>query len=88
MKQIIHINENTINTIVERIIREFEEMGLEEGDFIGDELETINDALSSIERKLQRNNLTGADEQSLGFVSSRVQEIRTALNQLLSDDWY
>ena len=77
-----------LDKIISEAIKKALNEDYEEEDFIGDELETIDQAVASIRQKMQGGNLAGADEQSLAFLEERVSQIETAVSELLSDDWY
>jgi hypothetical protein len=87
-KSVIKINENELRKIVSEAIQR--NLVKEGEEFIGDELQTIKNAVDSIKQKITGGNMPGSgyDPTSDYFLSSKIEELEGIVNELLSDTWH
>lgn len=82
------VSENRLRKIIAEAIRR--NLVKEEEEFIGDELQTIKNAVDSIKQKIAGGNMPGSgyDPTSDYFLSSKIEELEGIVNELLSDTWH
>ena len=87
-KNVVKINENELRKIVSEAIQR--NLVKEGEEFIGDELQTIKNAVDSIKQKIAGGNMPGSgyDPTSDYFLSSKIEELEGIVNELLSDTWH
>lgn len=82
------ISENALKKIVAESIRRA--INENEEEFIGDELQSIKNAVISIKQKIENGNLAGSgyDPSTDNFLSSKINEIDEIVTSLLNNDWF
>ena len=82
------VSENRLRRIIAEAIRR--NLVKEGEEFIGDELQTIKNAVDSIKQKIAGGNMPGSgyDPTSDYFLSSKIEELEGIVNELLSDTWH
>lgn len=86
------LKENKIAKIVaesvKKFLKEYEDFNQEET--IGDELQQIKDAVTTIRQKMGTGGLAGLgyDPTVDSFFEGKINEIEEAVDALLNDDWY
>ena len=88
MKSTVKLNENSLKRIVAESIRRA--INENEEEFIGDELQSIKNAVISIKQKIANGNLAGNsyDPSADNFLSSKINEIDEIVTSLLNNDWF
>lgn len=90
MKKKFKINEAQLKQIVAKSMIKVLKENYADEEFIGDDLQTIKDTITSIKEKISRGNLAGAgyDPTTDGFLSSKIKEMDEIIDELLSDSWH